>query len=114
MPDVFLDQQWHSNELMCPVCENNNLHHGAVVVYSRNEDGTQVRVTCVDGQEVATSLENSAEVENPSSRRGAISILFSCEHCHAGEDGHDQWRHHRLDVVQHKGTTYLNWSVSKK
>ena len=81
-------------QVFCPICRDNNQHHGQVIVFGRKdgrEDAATV-VTCV-----GRDIDERALAGNPSSRRDAIRILFD------GECGHQWW----LDIVQHKGETFL-------
>jgi Zn-finger nucleic acid-binding protein len=77
----------------CPVCGGVWNHHTGVVTFDRGEDQpTTVRLN----GEVA-----SLDGPNPSSRRDAVRILFWCE------EDHYWW----LDVVQHKGQTWLSCCI---
>ena len=83
--------------LECPSCGVNYLHHVAVEVWERKEDkdmGLHVKVG-----DCEMSVDNNLK-GNPSSRRHGLSITFMCEGCH---------KHHILDVVQHKGQTFINF-----
>ena len=85
-------------ELECPNCNGNNLHHGKVEVFDREEDkSTGLRVSIVDG---ASTIDTNLQ-RNPSERRHGLIIHFSCEHCEAKP---------LLTIVQHKGSTYVNLS----
>jgi hypothetical protein len=115
MPDIELDKDWYDNELLCPVCNANNLHHDSVSVYHRREDEEAVRVTTVDGSELVSSVVPNKTSGNPSGRRDGVVISFWCEHCHANadEDFPDHPALFHLEILQHKGTTYLNWKTPK-
>jgi hypothetical protein len=88
-------------EMKCPQCGASNLHHEDVRVYSRGEDAP-TRLTVVRGAGGLVTQEESNY--NPSSRRHAVSISFWCENCPGSNL--------RLDVIQHKGTTYTEWKVA--
>jgi hypothetical protein len=116
MTDVVLDSDWYDNELLCPRCNSNNLHHATVTVFNRREDAPEVRATTVDGDEIVSSVVPNKTSRNPSGRRGGITIDFWCEHCHGNADEvfPEPAELFSLEILQHKGTTYLNWNVPKK
>ena len=108
MSDISLDAAWYDNQLLCPVCKSNNLHHCEVEVFHRREDAEQVRVTHVEGGDV-THYEIANDVSgNPSSRRSGLRVKFYCEHCH-GDPKHADGPLFSLNILQHKGTTFLSW-----
>ena len=113
MSDITLEKNWYDNELLCPVCNGNNLHHEAVIVYDRREDGEQVRVTHVTGSNFSSVVVPSETAENPSSRRGALAVTFWCENCHGELNGNpaDYTKLFKLQIQQHKGTTYFDWNI---
>ena len=88
----------YGNELICPNCGCNNLHQVAVDVYFRNEDAKYGLHTCVDFSNATTDMEVGG---NPSLRRSGLYITFECEQCPVES---------KLNILQHKGTTYLEWS----
>lgn len=95
---------WADNSitsLLCPLCGGNNLHHGAVTVFSRSEDDDNVRRTIVDRNSVTVRDMPNNVSGNPSSRRNGLRIGFECENCDTAELS--------LDIWQHKGTTYVVW-----
>lgn len=108
MSSIKLDSAWHDNELLCPKCNGNNLHHSDVVVFTRNEDAERVRVVHVEGEDVTHYGISNDFSANPSSRRGAVSIHFWCENCHGDPETTDT-PIFKLNIIQHKGTTYLDW-----
>lgn len=87
----------------CPRCGGMYLHHGAVCVFARPEDGDTVAVAKVtaDGTS-STRVVDSADSGNPSARRGGITIAFSCEECGDGLT---------LCIAQHKGITEIWWTM---
>jgi hypothetical protein len=116
MPDVQLDKDAFNNELLCPVCNGNNLHHNAVVNYHRIEDAKIVRVTYVEGSEFNSAHMPNETSGNPSRRRDGVAIEFWCENCHGAAEDTDAEppAYFRLQIQQHKGTTYLDWDIPSK
>jgi len=84
--------------LMCPKCEGNNLHHGAVKIYERREDQPTTEIT-IKNETKTIEIENDSQ-NNPSKRRNAVGIYFECEEC--GPVG-------ELTISQHKGSTFVEW-----
>lgn len=82
----------------CPVCDIKETHHGEVISYVRagGEDSTTIEKR-VDYKSEYVSTRN------PSPRRNAVGINFSCE------SGH----HFNMNVLQHKGTTYIEFEEVK-
>ena len=94
----FEDAFHDAEELGCPSCGGGYLHHDGVQVFDRGEDapkGLHVRWEAGEARVCIDELR-----ENPSSRRGAITIRFHCEGCPAKP---------KLAIVQHKGMTYVGW-----
>jgi len=81
--------------LECPACGGTNLHHEAVSVWNREEDSVEGLCVRIKGESVETLTSMKG---NPSERRSGLSVWFWCEHCSIKS---------RLDLVQHKGSTYL-------
>ncbi|HEY6194353.1 MAG TPA: hypothetical protein VI504_04860 [Candidatus Eisenbacteria bacterium] len=91
--------------LHCPRCRKRaSLHHTVVTSFDRPEDDQYVMVTSVRGDGGAFQRMENAQVENPSPRRDAVRIAFECEQCGPGL---------QLNIVQHKGDTYLYWTIAK-
>jgi len=89
-----------NNVLMCPVCNSENPHHEGVTVFDRAEDAAVIKVTEVsDGRALSRAVPERV-AGNPSSRRDALAVRFSCEQCPNISE---------LTIVQHKGSTYLAW-----
>lgn len=88
--------------LECPHCLGQNLHHGDVSVFTRQEDDVTVMATHVMGspRSTLTSLINNADSQNPSSRRHGLLIEFECETCD---------NRPKLAIIQHKGSTIVEW-----
>ena len=95
--------QYHEGygaDLECPSCKGNNLHHEKVEIFERGEDQpTGLHVSVENGK----SITDTDLTGNPSNRRHGLSIHFSCEHCEAKPV---------LTVVQHKGSTYVNFAAN--
>jgi len=91
------------NILHCPICNEQNLHHTSVEVFTRHEDDLTTLVTVV-GPAGKTSVGSvdSDQCLNPSSRRDGLRIHFICEHCHGGKV---------LEIAQHKGCTLVEWRI---
>jgi hypothetical protein len=110
MSTISLDEDWFDNPLLCPVCSCGYLHHQGVTLYNRAEDATNVRVTTASGDEVSSSIKLNEVSGNPSPRRSGIDIRFFCETCHGSEESSG---YYYLQILQHKGTTYLDWHLPK-
>ena len=88
----------------CNNCGGFCLHHFRTEVYNRDSEdecfGT-MSITddappeCVKDMKFETSFSN-----NPSPRRNGIRIYFYCEWCPKVSV---------LDIIQHKGSTYIEW-----
>lgn len=85
--------------LLCPSCGSSYLHHEAIDIFERPEDADVVLHTTASGT-VVTRLVATGESENPSGRRNGLFITFWCEGCDTTPI---------LDILQHKGVTYLRW-----
>ena len=85
--------------LNCPVCgEDGHMHQRTVEVFQRAEDasiGLHVQVL------TETVFVGSEMDGNPSSRRQGLRIKFECESCPD--------KPHFLTIVQHKGSTLIEW-----
>lgn len=93
--------------LVCPTCgEHNTLHHEEITVYAREDDEDMVHVVEVNpfNGDTKTMTTHSAETNNPSLRRNALSLTISCETCPVGENVHI------LHITQHKGATLMWWA----
>lgn len=98
-PIPTLDQ---CNSLLCPRCECGYLHHDGVLIWHREEDQeTGTLVVSVPSQ---TKIFEEASMKGcPSPRRDAVTIQFWCEQC---------LYYSMLDIIQHKGSTYLEWGLT--
>jgi hypothetical protein len=89
--------------LCCPRCDfDGGMHHDSVRIFRRGEDADTTESINVTRHGIFIKQLPSRLCDNPSSRRGAVVIGFSCENC-GGEFGFE------LCIVQHKGTTQLEW-----
>lgn len=82
--------------LNCP-CGSGYLHHGAVQLYSRDEDAMTGRHAVVTDLSIHVDADMTG---NTSPRRGSIRIEFRCELCDAAYD---------FCLFQHKGQTFTQW-----
>jgi hypothetical protein len=87
--------------LKCPSCGGNDLHHGLIKIFDRDEDDEFVTLTTMkDGLTTAGRIPSQGS-GNPSSRRHGLTIDFWCEACE-GET-------FTLGIAQHKGWTNIEW-----
>jgi len=92
--------------LRCPRCGDMYTHHGDVRVYWRDrEDGT-TRVTKIECGHVIAEI---CPPPNPSARRDAVGIMFTCEGCQGCDDSPFPSEEYELVIAQHKGETFLKW-----
>ena len=95
-------------QLLCPICNDEYLHHTDVQIYERAEDssnGIHVLVISCDEIKCGKNAESRVIIDrnmkkNPSERRQGIRIHFYCESCGS---------HLTLNIAQHKGTTEIWW-----
>ena len=116
MSDVVLEKVWYNNELLCPVCNGNNLHQESVVMYDRVMDPHTVLVTRANAGNIQARPMPVSEAGNPSADRNAVAIEFWCENCHGELNGEtpEYADYFRLQIQQHKGTTFLDWNIPQK
>jgi len=99
--------------LACPVCGEGYLHHLDTIVYSRDGEDQDGKVTVVYGSG-ATGNGPFCMESNPSRRRDGLRITFYCECCGSGsanlQTAMPTGMH--LCILQHKGSTYMYWEVS--
>lgn len=86
--------------LICPACGMECTHHDIVEVFEREDDAREGRHTTITRAQVET---DDLMGGNPSVRRQAVRIGLWCEGC---------LNRLALDVIQHKGTTYLRAHVT--
>jgi len=97
----LLQMSENSGLVVCPTCSDPCTHHVAVQSIERfSEDDKKGTSAIIRGHQI--SLSNDAEKENASSRRGSISIRFTCEH------GCDDFI---VYFAQHKGYTNINFKI---
>lgn len=93
------------DNLHCPTCGENYMHHTYVKIYERfpYEDSPSV-VLHVNGVKEGKFVthEGPSNSRNPSMRRDGIRIGFWCEHCE---------HHIELTIAQHKGFTLMEFEV---
>ena len=116
MQSIKLNPLWYDNELLCPVCNGNNLHQETIVIYERVMDPHTVLVTRAHVGNIQVRPKPAAEACNPSADRNAVAIEFWCENYHGELNGAnpEYINYFRLQIQQHKGTTYLDWDVPSK
>lgn len=88
--------------MLCPFCDDNNVHHQSVTVYERDsEDGESVYL--YSGDQSPAWRDCSQNYANPSDRRNGLGIKFWCE------SGHE-WV---MYLAQHKGETHITYEFLK-
>ena len=88
----------------CPKCgeSSGSLHHETVKVFNRDREDeltgfyTEIRDTKIE-------TRRNIPAGNPSSRRDGVVINFNCEQCGSNVGN--------LCVAQHKGSTFVYWTV---
>lgn len=91
----------NDGQLVCPFCKDTYLHQGRVTVLNRvREDGPGFE-TIVKGPLSSTSF---VEAKDMPGRRESLQIEFECEMCRD--------KKLTLQILQHKGSTYLDWIES--
>lgn len=93
---MYLGKNSEDVILQCAACSHDCTHQEEVVVFNRNESTEQqfMRVQ-VNWSEVTI---DDCMAGNPSPRRQAVVIAYTCEECNAVS---------QLIVMQHKGTTFV-------
>lgn len=96
-----------AHNLRCPRCGGEYLHHYAVTIYERGEDGgTEIRTHVENGTSKTEVVSSSRD--NPSQRRHGMTISFTCEEC----PDRDDLPPIQLTIAQHKGNTEIGWRHS--
>ena len=101
------------NELLCPSCGGEYLHHYRIEVSDRGEDDDSVLFTSITtgtvpvGEKppqfpVSVGPKSNPDSRNPSARRQGLRVIFWCEGCAADL---------QLMISQHKGNTFVEWDV---
>lgn len=83
--------------LLCPTCNNTNLHQNKIITIFRDEedkDGTETL-----SQRNYTCINRVPDADIPG-RRDFAAIYFKCEHCTGDKI---------LHIMQHKGETTIYW-----
>jgi hypothetical protein len=88
---------YETSFLTCPSCQGGFLHQEEVEVWDRGEDEQVGLHVLVSDEEVRADKDQAG---NPSNRRQAAAIYFSCETCDADSS---------LIISQHKGSTLVYW-----
>lgn len=89
--------------LECPYCGGDNLHQTNCATYWRDAEDSEIGASTFSGRDEASFCNRMNG--NPSPRRDGIIITFSCEGCAATS---------QLNIIQHKGSTYLEWEKVDK
>jgi hypothetical protein len=90
--------------LECPLCGNDYLHQGRVLVVTRDEDSDATVVDVVRGHNLSVTSSVSKEICH--GRRQSLLMQFSCENCEcARKERGNKW----LVIYQHKGRTFMEW-----
>lgn len=100
-------QTGESGGLFCPGCgQDYGLHHHGVKLVARNEDGPGTLVVVEALDQHVPNIRTKADIgpEESVGRRHHLDVYFWCENCAAQQV---------LRLVQHKGTTYLQWHFPK-
>lgn len=82
----------------CAVCNSNWTHQTSVRMYEREEDDETEIFEFSRKGEVEKITHTQIATDNPSARRHAVGVLFTCEGCASVSE---------LCVTQHKGQTFL-------
>lgn len=82
--------------LTCPGCGGQHLHHVLVDVFARHQEDSETGLHVVVGS--VDLIVDQQMTDNPSPRRGGLTVQFSCEDCEVTT---------LLHVFQHKGSTML-------
>ena len=100
--DKRFEEGW---TVKCVWCGFDHVHHTDVDVWTRREDGEGVEAVRVPAIHGAPGVGGQQPEDvcfpvgkNPSPRRSGVRIAMWCEGC---------WGHFALEVIQHKGSTYL-------
>ncbi len=84
-------------QLLCAACGCNYTHFHSVEIFKRTEDeetGLHILVTEM------SAATDTAMTGNPSARRDAVRIVYSCEFCNQLTT---------VSFIQHKGNTYVEY-----
>jgi hypothetical protein len=94
---VALTEQRDTDRVYCPDCSSDNVHLAGVAIFAREEDqgSLYIGVSPVEHRPQVTIIPDN--LDNPSSRRAAVLVHFSCEA--------DHW--FTWEFNQHKGSTFF-------
>lgn len=106
---IFMHNGSDSFLLACPHCLYSYTHQEKVEVFIRDCDDYQVPgiKTTINNQ--ITTVSKDDMKTNPSTRRDGIRIYYSCESCHAYDEGYVSGSNpplFELLIYQHKGQTF--------
>lgn len=94
--------------LTCPNCGGEYLHQKDVQIFTREGEDRETKKTVVNsGTGKVNQMDGDQSAENPSSRRGGMSIFFMCEYCTSTDNFSPLYQ---LNIYQHKGQTFMEWS----
>lgn len=126
LEDVQLSKELHDiPTFCCPNCDGDYTHHEKTIVHGFEgwweKNGEKVELDDMDWEEaqghpdytwetkgIGISTDPSemeskqVDIDNPSHRRDAVSIYFSCEFCPEKSV---------LRIIQHKGNTFIGTEV---
>ena len=105
MNEVNREVKVYDGSLACPRCGTvDGLHHTETFVFDRDDGDDNCTVTIVGRKFTTISRDAEVEIDNPSSYRNGVVILFWCEFCDEPEEVGA-----KLNISQHKGTTHMYW-----
>jgi hypothetical protein len=90
------------HSLSCPVCGCDFLHQTHLNSWFRKEDSETAMHVSTDREQAKIDYVNT---NNPSKYRDGILIGFICEECLTTLD---------LAIIQHKGSTLLEWHITSE
>ncbi len=89
------------NEIICPVCRGNYMHHSSVNVIIRDSEDGPGTAALSNNDGVSVKRVESNDIVG---RRDVIEIELWCETC--GENSPSK----KLVINQHKGNTQIKWA----
>lgn len=89
----------NQNELLCAACGYNYTHLISIEAFERAEDAVSGLHVIIEGQ---SAITNTALDGNPSDRRDAVRLTYSCEGC-------DKLT--VISFIQHKGNTFVEYGI---
>lgn len=88
------------NEILCPDCGNNYMHHTSVNVITRDSEDSSGTSALSTAEGVSVSRVAADKIYG---RRDVIEIELWCESCGEGAP------RKKLVINQHKGNTQIQW-----